>query len=229
MYEGYGLTEASPVIAVNRPGNNKIGTVGLLLEGIEPKIAEDGEILIRGENVMIGYYKNDEDTKATIIDGWLHTGDIGEIDDDGFLKITDRKKTLIKTSGGKYISLTHVEETIETSEYISQIICFAGDDKPFVSALIVPDFELIIKYAESKNIAFSNLTELMKNTVIIKLIENEILKSQNSHAKYERVRKFVLLDHEFTIDTGEMTPTLKLKRKVIEKRYKEIIDRLYKL
>ncbi|MFI5145154.1 MAG: long-chain fatty acid--CoA ligase, partial [Ignavibacteria bacterium] len=144
-----------------------------------------------------------------------------------FLKITDRKKTLIKTAGGKYISLTHVEETIETSDYVSQIICFAGDDKPFVSALIVPDFEMLAKYARSKNITYSGITELVKNPDILKLIENEILRSQNHHAKFERVRKFVLLDHEFTIDTGEMTPTLKLKRKVIETKYKELIDRLY--
>ncbi|MFI5145511.1 MAG: AMP-dependent synthetase/ligase, partial [Ignavibacteria bacterium] len=130
VYEGYGLTEASPVIAVNRPKANRIGTVGLLLDGIEPRIADDGEILIRGENVMKGYYKGEDETRNTIIDGWLHTGDIGEIDNEGFLKITDRKKTLIKTAGGKYISLTHVEETIETSDYVSQIICFAGDDKP---------------------------------------------------------------------------------------------------
>lgn len=228
VYEGYGMTEASPVISVNRPGKNKLGTVGLPLDGVQVRIADDGEILVRGDNVMSGYYKSEEDTNETIIDGWLHTGDIGEIDEEGFLRITDRKKSLIKTEGGKYISLTHVEETIENSEYISQAIAFAGDDKPFVSALIVPNFDELKEYAGNKGITYTNNKDLVTCNELYKLIESEVLKQQQSHAKYERVRKFVLLDHEFTIDTGEITPTLKLKRKVIENKYKDLIDGLYK-
>ena len=229
LYEGYGLTEASPVIAVNRPGRNKVGTVGLPLDGVEVRIGEDGEILVKGDNVMKGYYKNEEDTNSTIIDGWLHTGDIGELDAEGFLKITDRKKSLIKTEGGKYISLTHIEETLEESDYISQVIAFAGDDKPFVTALLAPNFEELINYSKKHNINYNNIKDLISNPRIKKLFESEILKYQKEHAKFERVRKFALMDHEFSIDSGEITPTLKLKRKVIESKYKEIIESLYKL
>jgi long-chain acyl-CoA synthetase len=229
VYEGYGMTEASPVISVNRPGRNKIGTVGLPLDGVDVKIAEDGEILVRGKSIMNGYYKDKEETNASIIEGWLHTGDIGELDNEGFLKITDRKKSLVKTEGGKYISLTHVEETIENSEYISQAIAFAGDDKPFVIALIVPNFEELDSYTKKNNIPFSYCGELVSTPEIYKLFESEITKCQQDHAKYERVRKFAIMDHEFTIESGEVTPSLKLKRKVIENKYKDLIISLYKI
>jgi long-chain acyl-CoA synthetase len=227
VYEGYGMTEASPVIAANRVGKIKYGTVGLPLDGVEIKIADDGEILVKGENVMLGYYKNEKDTNETIINGWLHTGDIGELDSDGYLKITDRKKSLIKTEGGKYISLTHVEETLENSRYIGQVITFAGDDKPFVSALIVPDFEELHAYAKHHHINFQNNKELIENDLIIKLFEKEINDCQKNHAKYERVRKFKLKEHPFTIDKGEMTPSLKLRRKIIEEKYSELIYKMY--
>lgn len=227
IYEGYGMTEASPVISVNRIGKNKFGTVGLPLDGIEVKIAYDGEILVKGDNVMTGYFKNDEETKNTIIDGWLHTGDIGEIDSDGFLKITDRKKTLIKTSGGKYISLTQVEDTISESAYVNQIISFASDDKHFVSALIVPDFEELKNFAKSSRILFDSEKELIQNPAILKLYEAEINRCQKNMAKYERVRKFALLAEPFTIENDTLTPSLKLKRRVIEMKHKVIIDKLY--
>ncbi|MCX7878890.1 MAG: long-chain fatty acid--CoA ligase, partial [Ignavibacteria bacterium] len=161
ILQGYGMTEASPVISVNKTDRNKFGTVGLPLEGVDIKIADDGEILCRGDNVMKGYFKNEKDTSETIINGWLHTGDIGEFDSEGFLKITDRKKTLIKTSGGKYISLTHIEDTLLKSEYISQIICFASDTTQFVSALIVPDEEKISELALKNNISFNSLKDLV--------------------------------------------------------------------
>lgn len=227
VYEGYGMTEASPVISVNRPGANKIGTVGTVLDGVEVKIAEDGEILIRGESVMKGYYKNESETKNTIIDGWLHSGDIGEMDSDGYIKITDRKKSLIKSEGGKYISLTHIEETLESSKYINQVITFAGDDKPFVSALIVPDFEELKSYALSNGIPAESNIELINHASIKKLFENEIPSCQQNHAKYERVRKFTLLPSPFTIESGELTPSLKIKRKVIEEKYKSMIIKMY--
>ncbi len=228
ILQGYGMTEASPVLSVNRLDLNNFGTVGPPLVNVEVKIAPDGEILARGDNVMLGYFKNEKDTNEMIIDGWLHTGDIGEIDKDGILKITDRKKTLIKTSGGQYISLTHIEENIERSEYIDQIISFASDEKPFVSALIIPNFDKLEEFAKKVDIKYSSIKELSENDVINNFYESEIDVLQKPLAKYERIRKFALLDTPFTIESGEMTPTLKLKRKVIEEKHKEIIENFYK-
>lgn len=228
ILQGYGMTEASPVISVNRPDKNKLGTVGLPLRDLKVKIAEDGEILCKGNNVMKGYFKNEKDTADTIVNGWLHTGDIGEFDSEGFLKITDRKKTLIKTSGGKYISLTHIEETISKSEYISQIICFATDVTHYVSALIVPDEEKITELASKNNIGFKDIKDLVNNDFIINFMESEIDIHQRELAKYERIRKFTLLHKPFTIENGELTPTLKLRRKMIEEKYKELIEGFYK-
>lgn len=229
IIQGYGMTEASPVIAANRPDKNKFGTVGPPLDGVTVEIAKaDGEILVKGDNVMLGYYKNEKDTSETIINGWLHTGDIGEIDSEGFLKITDRKKTLIKTSSGKYISLTHVEDTIGVSDYIQQIIVFASDEKHFVSALIVPDFDKLKEFAAKVNVKYNNMNELVENDVINNFIEAEIDVLQRPLAKYERVRKFALLDKPFTIEDGEVTPTLKLKRKVIEEGYRDLIEGFYR-
>jgi long-chain acyl-CoA synthetase len=229
IYQGYGMTEASPVISVNRIGRNKFGTVGIPLIGIEARIADDGEILVKGDNVMQGYYKNDEETKSTIIDGWLHTGDIGKIDSEGFLSITDRKKMLIKTAGGKYISLTGIEDTIQSSPYVYQALALASDDKHFVTGLIVPDFEELKNFAGQSRISFDNENELIRNPAILKLYEAEINRCQKNMAKYERIRKFALLSEPFTIENGALTPSLKLKRRVIEEKHKEIIDKLYKV
>lgn len=228
IIQGYGMTEASPVIAANRLDKNKFGTVGPPLDGLEVKIAkEDGEILVQGDNVMLGYYKNQKDTDETIIKGWLHTGDIGEIDSDGFLKITDRKKTLIKTSTGKYISLTHIEDVLGVSDYIQQIIAIASDERQYVTALIVPDFDKLKDFAAKVDVKYNDMDELVENDVINNFIEAEIDVLQKGLAKYERVRKFALMDKPFSIESGELTPTLKLKRKVIEERYKELIDSFY--
>jgi long-chain acyl-CoA synthetase len=227
IYEGYGMTEASPVISVNRPEKNKFGTVGKPLDGVEVKIAGDGEILVKGDTVMPGYYRNEKETNETIIDGWLHTGDIGQMDEDNYLTITDRKKSLIKSEGGEYISLTHVEDTISESKYVSQVITFAGDDKPFITALIVPDFDELRGYTGAKDIYFEDNFDLIQNQEIMKLFESEINHYQKGHAKFTRVRKFVLLPKPFTIESDEMTPTLKLKRKMIEERYKDVIDKMY--
>ncbi|MGH2575672.1 MAG: AMP-dependent synthetase/ligase, partial [Ignavibacteria bacterium] len=228
ILEGYGMTEASPVIAVNRPGKNKFGTVGIPLDGVNVKIAGDGEIIVNGDNVMKGYYKDKAETDKTVINGWLHTGDIGEFDEDGVLKITDRKKTLFKTAGGKYISLTHIEETISRSKYIEQIIAFGGD-RMFVAALIVPEFEEMTAFAKVNDISAMNNEDLVKNPYIIRLIESEINKYQSNLAKYERVRKFTLVNRPFSIETGELTPTMKIKRKVIEDMYKEEIENMYEI
>jgi long-chain acyl-CoA synthetase len=227
IYQGYGMTEASPVISVNRIGRNKFGTVGLPLDEVEVKIAVDGEILVKSDIVMTGYYKNEEETKRTIIDGWLHTGDIGEQDSDGFLKITDRKKTLIKTAGGKYISLTHIEDSIGESNYVYQIITFASDDMHFVSALIVPDYEELKNFANASKISYEKDEELIQNPAILKLFEAEINRCQKNMAKYEHVRKFALMSEPFTIENDTLTPSLKLKRRVIENKHKVIIDKLY--
>lgn len=227
ILQGYGMTEASPVISVNRLDNNRFGTVGLPLDNVEVKIAEDGEILVKGENVMQGYYKNEKDTKEMIINGWLHTGDIGEFDTKGFLKITDRKKTLIKTAGGKYISLTHIEENLERSDYIEQSISFASDEKDYVTAVLIPNREKLEELAAKLHVKFSSLKELCDNDVIHNFFESEIDVLQRPLAKYERVRKFALLDTPFTIESGELTPTMKLKRKVIEEKHRDIIDDFY--
>ncbi len=228
ILQGYGMTEASPVISVNRVDKNKFGTVGPPLVNVEVKIAGDGEILVRGDNVMLGYYHNEKETNEMIIESWLHTGDIGVIDKDGNIKITDRKKTLIKTAGGKYISLTHIEENLERSEYIEQAISFASDERHFVTAMIVPNSDKLEELAGKLNIKYNDLSELTDNDIIHNFFESEIDVLQKHIAKYERVRKFALLNKPFTIESGELTPTLKLKRKVIEEKHKDIIEDFYK-
>lgn len=227
ILQGYGMTEASPVISVNRLDNNEFGTVGPPLENVNVKIAPDGEILVQGDNVMLGYFRNQKETDEMIINNWLHTGDIGELDKHGKLKITDRKKTLIKTAAGKYISLTHIEENLERSEYISQVISFASDEKDFVTALIVPDPDMLEGLAKKLNVKFNELKDLTDNDIIHNFFESEIDILQKPLAKYERVRKFALLDTPFSIESGELTPTLKLKRKVIEEKHKELIVSFY--
>lgn len=226
ILEGYGLTESSPVIAANKYDNYKFGTVGKPFPGVEIKIASDGEILARGENIMQGYYKNKKETEETIKDGWLHTGDIGVFDAEGFLMITDRKKHLFKTSGGKYIAPTPIENLFLTSQYIDQFILI-GDRRMFLSALIVPDFEALKAFADSHNIKYSNNDDLVKDKRIYDLLESELVKFQKGLANYERVRKFALLDKPFTLEDGLITPSLKLKRKVIEERYQHLIEEMY--
>jgi long-chain acyl-CoA synthetase len=226
VIEGYGLTESSPVIAANRVDEYKFGTVGKPFEGVEVKIAPDGEILAKGANIMQGYYKNKKETDATVKDGWLYTGDIGVFDSEGFLMITDRKKHLFKTSAGKYIAPTPIENTFLGSKYIDQFVLI-GDRKMFLSALIVPDFESLKEYADSHKIPYSSDKDLAQNDQIYKLLESDMVQFQKKLANYERVRKFVLLDSPFTIDSGEITPSLKIKRKVVEEKYSELINQMY--
>ncbi len=226
IIEGYGLTESSPVIAANRPDDYKFGTVGKPLPGVEVKIASDGEILARGPNIMQGYYKKKKETEETVINGWLHTGDIGAFDTDGFLMITDRKKHLFKTSAGKYIAPTPIENIFLTSKYIDQFVLI-GDRRMFLSALIVPDYESLKEYADAHKIPYTNESDLTGNEQIYKLIETDMGKLQKKLANYERVRKFALLDKPFTIETGEITPSLKIKRKVVEEKYNYLIEKMY--
>jgi long-chain acyl-CoA synthetase len=227
VMEGYGLTETSPVLAANRPDDYKFGTVGKPFPGVDIKIASDGEILARGPNIMQGYFKKKKETEETIKDGWLHTGDIGVFDAEGFLMITDRKKHLFKTSAGKYIAPTPIENVFLASKYIDQFVLI-GDRRMFLSALIVPDFEAVKEYADSHKIIYKNEEDLVKNDDIYKLLEDDMGKFQKKLANYERVRKFVLLDRPFSIENGEITPSLKVKRRVVEEKYGNLIERMYK-
>ncbi|MBM4172476.1 MAG: long-chain fatty acid--CoA ligase [Ignavibacteria bacterium] len=227
IIEGYGLTESSPVITANRLNDYKFGTVGKPLPGVEVKIAKDGEILAYGPNIMQGYYRNKKETEETIKDGWLHTGDIGVFDAEGFLIITDRKKHLFKTSGGKYIAPTPIENMFLASKYIDQFIII-GDRRMFITALIVPDYEALKEYADAHRISYSNPEELVQMKQIYELLDSELDQFQKKLAAFERVRKFAILDKPFTIETGELTPSLKVKRKVIEERYKDLIEDMYK-
>jgi long-chain acyl-CoA synthetase len=224
--EGYGLTETSPVVSVNRMRKNKYGTVGPPMRGVQVKIAEDGEILVKGDIVMKGYFNQPQETAEAIIDGWFHTGDIGEIDKDGFLKITDRKKSLFKSSGGKYIAPTHIEELVSNLPYVDQIIVI-GNERMYVTALIVPEVAELKNLAKKANVAIEFESDLFTNPVILKTIEKEINEVQKHLATYEKIRKFSLLQTPFTIDGGELTPTLKIKRKFVEEKYKKLIENMY--
>lgn len=226
ILEGYGLTESSPVIAVNRPYNYKFGTVGQTMPGVEVKIAPDGEILAYGPNIMQGYYKNKKETEETIKNGWLHTGDIGVFDAEGFLMITDRKKSLFKTTTGKYIAPTPIENMFLGSKYIDQFIII-GDRRMFITALIVPDFEALKEYADAHRITYKDPMELTQMKQIYEMLEKDLGQFQRKLAGYEKVRKFTILDKPFTIEGGEMTPSMKLKRKVIEERYSNLIEEMY--
>ncbi len=225
ILEGYGLTETSPVIATNTPEYVKFGTVGRPIEGVEVKIADDGEILCRGDNVMMGYYNNPEATKEAIDrDGWFHTGDIGEFDEEGFLRITDRKKNIIVTSGGKNIAPAPMELSMVTSKFIEQSIVI-GDKRNFVSALIVPAKENLNQWAIEENIEIND--KILEDSSVINLYKNEVDEAMKGFAHYETVKKFKLVQDEWSVDTGELTPTLKVKRKVVEKKYAELIDSIY--
>jgi long-chain acyl-CoA synthetase len=226
IVEGYGLTESSPVICANRVDDYKFGSVGKPFPGVEIKIASDGEILAKGPNIMQGYYKNKKETDATVKDGWLYTGDIGVFDADGFLLITDRKKHLFKTSAGKYIAPNPIESMFLASKYIDQFVLI-GDRRMFLTALIVPDFEAVKEYADARKIPYDKVEDLVRDEEIYKMLDKEMDQFQKKLANYERVRKFVLLDRPFTIESGEITPTLKIKRKYVEERYQDLIEQMY--
>ena len=226
VLEGYGLTETSPVISVNTFENLKFGTVGKPIPGVDVKIAEDGEILSKGPHIMKGYYRMEVETQEAIMDGWFYTGDVGHIDEDGFLIITDRKKDLIITSGGKNVAPQPIENLLKTNPYISNVVV-VGDRRKFISALIIPDFPKIENYAKSKNIVYSSLKELVKNEKIVSFIEGEVNNMTNHLASYEQVKKVRLLDREFEIEQDEITPSLKVKRNIVGDKHKNIIDEMY--
>jgi len=229
ILEGYGLTESSPVIAVNLEEKFKFGTVGPVMKkgGVEVKIAEDGEILTRGPHVMKGYYKKPAETKEVIDDeGWLHTGDIGFLDEDGYLVITDRKKNILVTSGGKNVAPAPIENTLLMSPLIDQILII-GDKRKFLSALIVPNYEALQSYAREQNIAYADTNELVNNQKIHQYVANEVERLSADLARYEKIKAFRLLPEPFTIEAGELTPTLKIKRKVVEQKYADLINSMY--
>ena len=229
VYEGYGPTENSPVISVNRwssPNDNRIGTVGPVIEGIEVKLADDGEICVKGPTVMKGYYKRPDLTAQTIIDGWLHTGDIGEFIDHKFLKITDRKKEMFKTSGGKYVAPQALENVFKGSPFIEQIMVI-GESRKFVSALIVPSFNYLKTWMQLHNLSFTTNEEAIKNPEVQKKYTAVVDEINQQFNHVEQIKKFELLANEWTVANGETTPKLDLKRKVIMEKYKLQVDRIY--
>ena len=226
ILEGYGLTETSPVIAVNRPDALKLGTVGKPLGGVEVRIAEDGEILSRGPHIMKGYYQKPLDTHAVLTDGWLHTGDIGHLDADGFLVITDRKKDLIKTAGGKFVAPQKLENLFITDPYVAQAFVF-GDRERFCVALIMPNVARVQDYAKECHLACGSEQELLRLPAIHELIWSRIQALQHDLPSYEQVKAIALLDHELSQASGELTPTLKAKRSLIATRFEAVLRRLY--
>ena len=226
ILEGYGLTETSPAITVNTFENLRFGTVGKPLPEVEVRIADDGEIITKGPHVMKGYYKDEQATQEVLKNDWFYTGDIGHIDMDGFLVITDRKKDIIVTSGGKNIAPQPVENTLKMNKYILNAVLI-GDKRSYITALIVPEFEQLKKIAASKKISYENLSDLCKNEEIINFYLKEIDSMTMDLARYEKIKKITLLDRDFEIEKGEITPTLKVKRRFITEKYKDIIDDMY--
>lgn len=227
VMEGYGLTETSPVVSVNRyeVDDRKFGTVGPLIDGVEVKIAEDGEILCKGPNVMIGYYKRPDLTAEAMVDGWYLTGDIGMFDG-RFLKITDRKKELFKTSGGKYVAPLPIENKLKESIYVEQVMV-VGSERKFVGALIVPSFPNLRDWCKQNNVTYSADEEMIRNRAVINMFK-ELVEGFNQFFNHvEQIKKFELLEHEWSIDTGEMTPKMSIKRKVVLEKYRNAIERIY--
>ena len=225
LLQGYGQTETGPVISANRPKKIKLDTVGPPLKNTEVKIAEDGEILVSGENMMNGYWNDPESTNNTIKDGWVHTGDIGELDNDNYLKITDRKKDIIVNAGGDNISPTRIEEKLNIKPEIAQSMLY-GDFKNYLVAIIVPDKDYIKKWSEEHNKDF-NISAIIKDEDFIKIIKESIDDLNKNVSVIENVRKFLLIDEEFTVENDMMTPTLKVRRFKVKEKYQEKLETLY--
>jgi len=230
IMEGYGLTETSPVVAVNDQRNNgfKIGTVGRVIDNVEVKIAEDGEILTKGPNLMMGYYKDKEKTDEAIDEnGWFHTGDIGEVDSEGFLKITDRKKEMFKTSGGKYVAPQLIENTMKQSRFIEQIMV-VGEGEKMPAAFIQPNFEFVEEWANRKNLNIGNSNEeIVKNKDVIARLQEEVDFYNEKFGHWEKIKKFELTPEVWSIENDQLTPTMKLKRRNIKERYMDLYNSIY--
>jgi long-chain acyl-CoA synthetase len=223
---GYGLTETAPVLAANNPWKYRIGTVGTVLPGVTLRIAEDGEILAQGPNVMRGYFKNEAATREVMAGGWLHTGDLGHMDEEGYLTITDRKKDLIITSGGKNVAPQPIESRILANRYFSSVVV-VGAERKFIAALVVPEFARLEEYAREKGIEFRDRADLCRKEEIAAFLKGQIDEATPDLAAYERIKKIAVLDKDFEIGEDEVTPTLKIKRNIVEKKYKDVIDALY--
>jgi long-chain acyl-CoA synthetase len=226
IHEGYGLTETSPVIAVNTPANHRIGTVGKILPNIEVRIAEDGEIVVRGPSIFKGYWNRPEETSNALLDGWFSTGDIGHIDNDGYLSVTDRKKDLIKTSGGKFIAPQPIENALKLNPYVG-VAAIIGDKRKFAAVLISPNFLTLENWARANQIQFSSRQELVTDSKVIALYESAVEAVNQNLARFEKLKRVLLVTDEFSPDSGILTPTLKLRRRVLEERYRRQIDDLY--
>jgi long-chain acyl-CoA synthetase len=230
ILQGYGLTETSPVVAVNRPESNRVGTIGPPIPDVKVRVAEDGELLVQGDLVMQGYYKLPDESEQVLQrhdDGvWFHTGDIGTIDADGYIRITDRKKDLLKTSLGKYIAPQPIENTIRGLPLVEQVIVI-GNHRKYPSALIVPNFEALRAYAESLHLGIKERRELARHPRIIEFFKKKIDEVTRDLAPHEKIKKIALLDEEFSVEGGELTPTLKVRRKFVEDKHRAVIDALY--
>jgi long-chain acyl-CoA synthetase len=226
VYNGYGLTETSPGVAISGVGMVRFDSVGKALRETELKLAPDGELLVKGPQVMLGYYKNDEATLEAMEDGWFKTGDIARIDEEGFVYIVDRKKELIVTAGGKNIAPQPIENELKLDQYISSAIVF-GDRKPYLVAIITPDVEALAEHARQEKISYSTFEELVRNPRIKELYAARIKELNKSYPPYKTIKYFALVANDFSIEGGELTPTLKLKRKIILEKYKDIIEDLY--
>ncbi|MFH0786079.1 MAG: AMP-binding protein [Pseudomonadota bacterium] len=225
--EGYGMTETTGITHMSDESHFKLGTVGRALPGTEVRIAEDGEILVRHKGIFKGYFRDEENTKEALVDGWMHTGDVGEIDAEGYLKITDRKKDLIITAGGKNIAPQYIENLLKFSPYINDAVVI-GDRRKFLSALIVIDEENVVKYAQDQKVQFTTFASLTKTQEVIDLIQTEITTVNKQLARVENIRKFRILDKKLYTEDGEVTPTMKVKRKAINAQYKDLIESMYK-
>ncbi len=227
IMQGYGMTEASPVISANSPGSKRIGTVGVPIRNVRVRIADDGEIEVNSPGVMKGYFNKPDATKEAFTpDGWLRTGDIGRIDEDGFLIITDRKKELFKTSGGKYIAPSPIEQMIRSSKFVNQVV-LVGNERKFPAALIVPNFEMLASYAELKGLDLKTPAEFCRSEKILDLFERKVAEATQNLSQFEKVKKIALIENELTVENGELTPTLKVKRRVVDELYRSTIDALY--
>ncbi|MDY7036075.1 MAG: long-chain fatty acid--CoA ligase, partial [Thermodesulfobacteriota bacterium] len=227
LIEGYGQTEGTAVTCVSRIGRLKFGSVGPPLEGIEVKIAEDGEILVRSPGVFMGYYKNPVATDETLKDGWLYSGDVGELDEDGYLKITDRKKDIIVTAGGKNITPQYIENQLKFSSYINDAVVI-GDKRKFITALVMIDEDNVVKYAQDNKIQFSTYKDLTQSPEIIGLIHGEVDKVNETLSRVEQVKKFTILPKKLYEEDGEVTPTMKVKRKYVHDAFEDLIEGMYK-
>lgn len=229
VMEGYGLTETSPVIAVNdmRDGGFKLGTVGRLIDGVEVKIADNGEILVKGPNIMQGYYKDPEKTAEALQNGYFHTGDKGELCEDGFLKITGRTKEMFKTSGGKYIIPPLLEGQLKQSRFIEQVMVI-GEGEKMAAAFIQPNFEFVREWAQRHNVTVGDNKDLVNNPKVIERIQEEVDYANTKFGKWETIKKFELTEEEWSIDGGQLTPTMKMKRNIIKEMYKDLYDKIYR-